>query len=133
MRCLYWRDGPSGLCDQGHHMHDHKMSLTGQVRLTFCLIDSQPASQLASYNWTANQPCDKISTCQALGWSDSCRRTESLTTSGPSPGSQHSHWFPLGSDLPDQGQGSDTNELCSPLYTIGTIFRDGLQFCIYIT
>ena len=23
---------------------------------------------------------------------------------GPSPGSQHSHWFPLGSDLPPQGQ-----------------------------
>ena len=26
------------------------------------------------------------------------------TTLGPSPGSQHSHWFPLGSDLPHQGQ-----------------------------
>ena len=23
---------------------------------------------------------------------------------GPSPGSQHSHWFSLGSDLPHQGQ-----------------------------
>ena len=29
---------------------------------------------------------------------------ESPTTLGPSPGSQHSHWFPLGSDLPHQGQ-----------------------------
>ena len=28
----------------------------------------------------------------------------SLTTLGPSPGSQQSHWFPLGSDLPHQGQ-----------------------------
>ena len=28
----------------------------------------------------------------------------SPTTLGPSPGSQHSHWFPLGSDLPHQGQ-----------------------------
>ena len=28
----------------------------------------------------------------------------SLTTLGPSPGSQHSHWFPLGSDLPHPGQ-----------------------------
>ena len=28
----------------------------------------------------------------------------SQTTLGPSPGSQHSHWFPLGSDLPHQGQ-----------------------------
>ena len=32
------------------------------------------------------------------------RWTGSLTTLGPSPGSQHSHWFPLGSDLPHQGQ-----------------------------
>ena len=30
--------------------------------------------------------------------------TGSPTTLGPSPGSEHSHWFPLGSDLPDQGQ-----------------------------
>ena len=40
------------------------------VRLTFCVLGSQPASQLASCSWPANQPCDKISTCQALGWSD---------------------------------------------------------------
>ena len=32
------------------------------------------------------------------------RWTGSPTTLGPSPGSQHSHWFPLGSDLPHQGQ-----------------------------
>ena len=32
------------------------------------------------------------------------RWTGGLTTLGPSPGSQHSHWFPLGSDLPHQGQ-----------------------------
>ena len=30
--------------------------------------------------------------------------TGSPTTLGPSPGSQHSYWFPLGSDLPHQGQ-----------------------------
>ena len=30
--------------------------------------------------------------------------TGSLTTLGPTVGSQHSHWFPLGSDLPHQGQ-----------------------------
>ena len=35
--------------------------------------------------------------------------------------------------LPDQGQASDTNELCSPLYTIGITYRDCFQFCIYIT
>ena len=28
----------------------------------------------------------------------------SPTTLGPNPGSKHSHWFPLGSDLPHQGQ-----------------------------
>ena len=32
------------------------------------------------------------------------RWTGRLTTLGPSPGSQHSYWFPLGSDLPHQGQ-----------------------------
>ena len=32
------------------------------------------------------------------------RWTGSPTTLGPSPGSQHSHWLPLGSDLPQQGQ-----------------------------
>ena len=32
------------------------------------------------------------------------RCTVSPTILGPSPGSQHSHWFPLGSDLPHQGQ-----------------------------
>ena len=30
--------------------------------------------------------------------------TGSPTTLGPSPGSQYPHWFPLGSDLPHQGQ-----------------------------
>ena len=50
---------------------------------------------------------------------------------GPSPESQQSHWFPLGSDLPDQGQASDTNELYSQLYTFGTMFSDHLKFCIY--
>ena len=30
--------------------------------------------------------------------------TGNLTTLGLSPGSQHSDWFPLGSDLPHQGQ-----------------------------
>ena len=83
------------------------------------------------------------------------RWTGSLTTLGPSPGSStpfgslwgvtyftkarqgpllrvlHSHWFPLGSDLPGQGQASDRNELCSLLYTFGTIFSDSLHICIY--
>ena len=50
---------------------------------------------------------------------------------GSHPGSQHSHWFPLGSDLPGQGQASDRNELCRLLYTFGTIFSDSLHICIY--
>ena len=33
-----------------------------------------------------------------------CRWTGSQTILGPSAGSQHSHWFPLGNDLPQQGQ-----------------------------
>ena len=55
------------------------------------------------------------------------------TTLGPSPGSQHSHWFPWGSDLPGQGQASDRNELCRLLYTFGTIFHDSFHICIYAT
>ena len=102
------------------------------VRLTFCLIGSQPASQLASCNWPANQPCDEISTCQALCWSDIWwQENRDPNHIGPQSSVQHSYWFPLGSDLPDQGQASDTNELCSILYTFGTTFRDHLQFYIY--
>ena len=105
----------------------------GRVRLTFCLIGSQPASQLANCNWSANQPCDKISTSQALGWSDSWwQKTGGLTTLAPVQGPSTPTSSPWGSDLPDQGQASDTNELCSPLYTICSTFRDHLQFCIYI-
>ena len=52
---------------------------------------------------------------------------------GPSPGSQHSHWFPLTSDLPGKGQASDRNELSRLLYTFGTIFPDSLHICIYTT
>ena len=59
--------------------------------------------------------------------------TGNLTTLGPSPRSQHSNWFPLGSDLPHQGQASDRHELCRILYTFGTIFHDSLHICIYAT
>ena len=59
--------------------------------------------------------------------------TGRLTTLGPSPRFQHSHWFPWGSDLPGQGQASDRNELCRLLYTFGTIFCDSFHICIYTT
>ena len=59
--------------------------------------------------------------------------TGSPTTLGPSPGFHHTHWFPLDSDLPGQGQTSDRNELCRLLYTLGTILCDSLHICIYAT
>ena len=58
---------------------------------------------------------------------------ETPTTLGPSPGFQHSHWFPWGSDLPGQGQANDRNELCRLLYTFGTIFCESFHICIYTT
>ena len=102
----------------------------GQVDILF---DRQSASLPAAIgqpttHMTRYQPV-KLWVGQIFGG----RRTGSLTTLGPCPGSQHSHWFPLGSDLPDQGKASDTNELYSLLYTFGTMFRDHLQFCIYTT
>ena len=85
-------------------------------------------SQPGSCNWPANKPCGRISTYQALGWSDIWWQQEQEPNHiGP----QYSHWFPLGSDLPDQGQASDRNELYSFLYTFQTTFSDHLQFCIY--
>ena len=112
--------------------------------MTFCVIGSQPASQPASQPTSLpaiiGQPTSHVTrykpvrlwVVQIFGG----RRTGSQTTLGPSPGSQHSHWFPLGSDLPDQSQASDTNELCSLLYAFGTTFRAHLQLlylCCLIT
>ena len=52
---------------------------------------------------------------------------------GPFPGSHHSHWFSLGSNLPGQGQASARNAFCRLLYTFGTIFLSSLHICIYAT
>ena len=52
---------------------------------------------------------------------------------GPSSGSQHSNWFPWGSDLPGQGQASERNEICRLLYTFGMIYHDNFHMCIYAT
>ena len=121
------------------------MSLSGgRVRLKFCVIGSQPASQLASFNWPASQPASlpasigqptsHVTRYQPVrlwvGQIFGGRWTGSPTTLGPSPGSQHSNWFPLGSGLPDQDQASDTNKLYNFSYTFGTMFSDHLQFCI---
>ena len=51
------------------HMAATCLSL-GEGQIDICAIGSQPASQLMNCNWPANKPCDKISTCQALGWWD---------------------------------------------------------------
>ena len=83
--------------------------------------------------------------------------TRSLTTLGPSLGYQHSYWFPLGSDLPHQGQARAPFQgpitptgfpwgvtylakakeqkwaLQAIIYTFGTIFCDNLHICIYAT
>ena len=137
IKCLYW--GGGYIWPQVYvikvvtHLASRCLCLwEGQVDI---LSVSQPASQLSSCNWPANQPCDKISTCQAVGWSDSWWQEDrgpnhiGPSVQGPSTLTA-SLW---GNDLPDQGQASDTNELCSPLYTVGTTFRDCLQFWIYIT
>ena len=55
-----------------------------------------------------------------VGWHWGGRWTGSLTTLGPSLGSQHSHWFPLGSDLPPQPrQGSLLRVPSLPLVSLG--------------
>ena len=98
------------------------------------LFNRHPASHLASLPAAIGQPTSYVTKYQPVRlWvGQMMAGTGSPTTLGPSPGSKQFHWFPLGSDLPDQGQACDTNELCSPLYTIGTTFRDHLQFCIYV-
>ena len=87
----------------------------GQVDILF---DGQLASQPAAIG----QPTSNVTKYQhvrlQIGQIVGGRRTGSLTTLGPSPWSQHFHLFPFRSDLPDQGQASDKNELCSPLYTL---------------
>ena len=106
------------------------MSLPGEGQFDI-LFDRQSASLPAAIG----QPTSHVTKYQPVwlwvGQIFGGRWTGSPTKLGPSPGSPHSHWFPLGSDLPDLGQANETNELCSLLYTFGTMFRDCLQFCIY--
>ena len=105
----------------------HQMSLPGEGQVDI-LLDSQSASQPAAIG----QPTSHVQKCQPVrpwvGHIAGRRRNGGPTTLGPSTPTGS----PWGSDLPDQGQASDTNELKSSLYTIGTTYRDCLQFCIYI-
>ena len=56
----------------------------------------------------------------------------SPTTLSPSPGSQHSHWFPLGSDLP--GQAKQVTKMSSAGYYIHLeLYFVSLHICIYAT
>ena len=100
-------------------------------------VDILCARQSASLPAAIGQPTSQVTRYQPVrlwvGVICGGRRTRSSTTLGPSPGSQHSHWFPLWSDLPEQSHSSDTNELCSLLYTFGTTLNECLQFCIYAT
>ena len=91
----------------------------GQVDILF---DRQSASQPAYQLQLASQP-DMWQNINLSGFG----LVRYLVAGGP--GAQI--LVPLGSYIPDQGQASDTNELCSLLYTTGTMFRDCLQFCIY--
>ena len=117
----------TGLCDQ-YHTHGHQMSLhVGWVRLAFCVLGSQPAATGQAISHVTRYQPVRLWVGQICGG----RGTMSLTTLGPSPGSQHSYWFSLGSDLPYPSQASDTNELCNLLYTFGTMLNDHLHFCIY--
>ena len=80
-----------------------------------------------------------LCTCQSQTWAAMLSQNEMQITLPikaplvPSPGFQHFHWFPLGSDLHHQGQASDRNELCRLLHKFGTIFCDSLHICIYAT
>ena len=71
---VHWTKGQA---DQNSKTPGHKMSLPGGgsgwhfVRQAVSQPASQPACQPASCNWPANQPGEKMSTCQTSGWSDS--------------------------------------------------------------
>ena len=105
--------------------------VTGRVRLTFCLIGSQPASQLANCNWPTNQPCDNISTCQALGWSDIWWQEDREPNHiGPQSRAPALPLVPLGEWPTWPRPGKWHKWALQLLYAFGTTFRDHLQFCI---
>ena len=99
MRCLYQGVHlTTRLCDQSNHTLGHKMSLPrgGSGWHFVWWAVSQPASLPAAIG----QPTSHVTKYQPVrlqvGQIVGGRRTGGLTTLGPWPGSQHSHWFPLG-------------------------------------
>ena len=96
-----------------------------------CLGEGQLDILLDSESATISRPTSHVQKCQPV-------RVGHIVGGGRTGGARP-HWSPVqgpmpptgspwGSDLPDQGQASDTNELCSPLYTIGTTYSYCLQF-----
>ena len=122
-RCLY-QTGTSDLRSVTKvvtHMAIRCLYL-GECQVDICSIGSQPAATGQPTSLVTNYQPFRLWNGQIFGG----RRTGRLTTLGTSPGSQRYHWFPFGSDLPVQGQASNTNELCIPLHIFGTMFRDHL-------
>ena len=116
---------PTGQPDQSSNTLGHQMPLLGgQIDI---LWDS----------WSASQPTSHVQKCQLVRfWVShivSGGRTGAWPHRAPVQGPSTPTGSPWGSDLPDQGQASDTNELSSPLYTVCTTYRDCLHFCIYTT
>ena len=95
--CLWGIHLTTGQTDQSSNTLDHQMSVPREVQVDI-LLDSQSASQPV----TVGQPTSHVQKCQPVwaGHIVGVRRTGCLTTLGPSPESQLSHWFPLGIDLP---------------------------------
>ena len=102
----------------------------GRVRLTFCLIPSQPACQLQ----LASQPA-MWQSINLLGFGLVRYMVAGglgawphwATVQGPSTPTGS----PWGVTYLTKARQVTQSELCSLLYTFGTMFRDHLQFCIY--
>ena len=93
-RCLYQGVHlTTGLCDHSSHTHGNRVSLPGEGQVDI-LFHRQSASQPSAIG----QPTSHVTAYQPVrlwvGQIFGGRRTGSPTTLGPSPGSQHSHWFP---------------------------------------
>ena len=119
----------TGQPDQSSNSLGHKMSLPGKGQVDI-LFDSQSAS----CNWPANQPSAQMSICQTSGWSHSwCRDNWGPNHIRPQSRVPALPLFPLGAVTYLNKARQVTNKLCSTLYTIGSTYRDHLQFCIYVT
>ena len=98
------------------------------------VLGSQPANQLASCNRPANQPCHKISTCQALGWSDMWWQEDWKPDHiGPQSRVPALPPVPLGEWPTWPKPGKWHKWALQPVIYFGTMLNNHLQFCIYAT